>query len=89
MPRLTESSKTEHCNLARLSQFSRLSILCEFVFNLSPSAEDIWRNGSHERLEEPGIIIGTPGLFDLILYIPSTIFQLNRDRSSWVEPVLS
>ena len=32
-----------------------------------------------------GILI----LFDLILYIPSTIFQLNRDESSWVEPVLS
>ena len=28
-------------------------------------------------------------LFDLILYVPSIIFQLNRDRSSWVEPVLS
>ena len=28
-------------------------------------------------------------LFDLIPYVPSTIFQLNRDRSSWVEPVLS
>ena len=28
-------------------------------------------------------------LFDLILNVPSTIFQLNRDRSSWVEPVLS
>ena len=28
-------------------------------------------------------------LSDLILYVPSTIFQLNRDRSSWVEPVLS
>ena len=28
-------------------------------------------------------------LLDLILYIPSTIFQLNRDRSSWVEQVLS
>ena len=28
-------------------------------------------------------------LFDLIFYIPSTIFQLNRDRSSWIEPVLS
>ena len=28
-------------------------------------------------------------LFDLILYVPSTIFRLNRDRSSWVEPVLS
>ena len=28
-------------------------------------------------------------LFDLILYTPSTIFQLNRDGSSLVEPVLS
>ena len=25
----------------------------------------------------------------LILYVLSTIFQLNRDGSSWVEPVLS
>ena len=25
----------------------------------------------------------------MILYVPSTIFQLNRDGSSWVEPVLS
>ena len=23
-------------------------------------------------------------LFDMILYVPSTIFQLNRDWSSWV-----
>ena len=28
-------------------------------------------------------------LFGMILYVPSTIFQLNRDWSSWVEPVLS
>ena len=28
-------------------------------------------------------------LFDLFLYVPSTIFQLYRDRSSWVEPVQS
>ena len=28
-------------------------------------------------------------LFDLILYVPSTIFQLNGDKSSWVEPVIS
>ena len=28
-------------------------------------------------------------LFDMILYVPSTIFQLNRDGFSWVEPVLS
>ena len=29
------------------------------------------------------------GLFDFIIYVTSTIFQLNRDGSSWVEPVLS
>ena len=28
-------------------------------------------------------------LFDLILYVPSTIFQLNGDGSTKVEPVLS
>ena len=28
-------------------------------------------------------------LFDLFLYVPSTIFQLNRDGSPWVEPVIS
>ena len=28
-------------------------------------------------------------LFDLILYVPSSIFQLYRDGSSWVEPVIS
>ena len=28
-------------------------------------------------------------LFDLILYVPSSIFQLCRDGSSCVEPVLS
>ena len=35
------------------------------------------------------VVVEVVCLFDLILYIPSTIFQLNRDRSSWVEPVLS
>ena len=35
------------------------------------------------------VVVEEVCLFDLILYIPSTIFQLNRDRSSWVEPVLS
>ena len=50
--------------------------------------------------EELSILLGRPDpvkytvilvdcLFDLILYVPSTIFQLNRDGSSWVEPVLS
>ena len=34
-------------------------------------------------------IYGYICLFDLSLYVRSTIFQLNRDGSSWVEPVLS
>ena len=41
---------------------------------------------------EDGLTDGTlnsNALFDLILYVPSTIFQLCRDGSSWVEPVLS
>ena len=28
-------------------------------------------------------------LFVLIIHVPSTIFKLNRDGSSWVEPILS
>ena len=39
------------------------------------------------KFQLPGHL--TDDLFDLILYVPSTILQLNRDGSSWVEPVLS
>ena len=45
-----------------------------------------------ELLIQPGnhqVSISFECLFDLVLYVPSTIFQLNRDGSSWVEPVLS
>ena len=49
---------------------------------------------SFEFIKEPPVLSETAllfvfCLFDLILYVPSTIFQLNRDGSSWVEPVLS
>ena len=40
----------------------------------------------HIKVHKKKIIIV---LFDLILYVTLTIFQLNRDGSSWVEPVLS
>ena len=43
----------------------------------------------HSQLHSVHTEIHKRSLFDLILYIPSTIFQLNRDGSSWVEPVLS
>ena len=42
-----------------------------------------------QQRPRPASLIGKRLLFDLILYVPSTIFQLNRDGSSWVEPVLS
>ena len=43
----------------------------------------------HTCLLLPSLWICTLILFDLFLYVPSTIFQLNREGSSWVEPVLS
>ena len=55
--------------------------------------DDLGRNDS--RPKRPGFTVrmgskdGGPVLFDLILYDPSTIFQLNRYGYSWVEPVLS
>ena len=33
--------------------------------------------------------VGNFCLFDLILHVPSTLFQINRNGSSWVESVLS
>ena len=45
-------------------------------------------NDSHLSLNQL-YVLPNVCLFDLILYVPSTIFQLNRDGSSWVEPVLS
>ena len=37
-------------------------------------------------LQEKYITEMQASLFDLILYVPSTTFRLNRDVSSWVEP---
>ena len=42
---------------------------------------------NEEQLRE--ISLNFVCMFDLILYVPSTIFQIYRDGSSWVEPVLS
>ena len=42
-----------------------------------------------KSLPDPVDVSNEYNLFDLILYIPSTIFQLNRGGSSSVEPVLS
>ena len=47
-----------------------------------------------DRMTEICVAFYTPvlslnSLFDLILYVPVNTFQLCRDGSSWVEPVLS
>ena len=49
---------------------------------MSTEAKSMWISLS--RVDKAGVC-----LFNLILYVPSTIFQVNRDGSSWVEPVLS
>ena len=41
------------------------------------------------RHKSSAITLVTFCLFDLILYVPSTIFKLNRDGTSWVKPILS
>ena len=46
------------------------------------------RNANSSIILPRVFIIGTV-MVDLILYVPSTIFQLYRDGSSWVEQVLS
>ena len=53
-----------------------LNFLCFNAFNLISNMTPIKKKN-------------TFFLFDLILYVPSTTFQLNRGGSSWVEPVLS
>ena len=63
-----------------------LKVLSNILCDLDPKVKVIG--------QKAGICDGVPStsalvLFDLILYVPSTIFQLNRNRSSWVEPVLS
>ena len=63
-----------------------LKVLSSILCDLDPKVKVIG--------QKAGICDGVPStsalvLFDLILYVPSTIFQLNRDGSYWVEPVLS
>ena len=48
-----------------------------------------WGGGGGGGGQSTGSALKTIVLSDLILYIPSTIFQLCRDGPSWVEPVLS
>ena len=54
-----------------------------FLEFFSPTFQKITVGGFVSQL------INNSCLFDLILNVPSTIFQLYKDRSCWVEPVLS
>ena len=60
--------------------------------NLSPSLGGVVSlNSSLDKVRglNPSLSGVVFVLFDLILFLPSTIFQLNMDGSSSVEPVLS
>ena len=59
-----------------------LSMFCHLIFMVFFFLPIVLLNNNNN---EPRHVI----LFDLVLYVPSTIFQLNRDESSLVEPVLS
>ena len=65
-----------------LSNVAR-TIWTEFPIHLRPTHPQILIWNFRENVDRQFVC-----LFDLILYVPSPIFQLNRDRSSWVEPVL-
>ena len=66
-------------------------LLCTFllilIFVVIP--ESVSRTLTEQELACKTWACASLFLFDLTLYVPSTIFQLNRDGSSWVEPVLS
>ena len=54
------------------------------------ASSEVWQATGVQNLEHlPYALTVCFLLFDLILYVPSTIFQLNRNGSSWFEPVLS
>ena len=57
---------------------------CVFVTKCFLQKAELF-SGIHVKIRKYNAFV----LFDLILYVPSTIFKLNRDGSSWVEPVLS
>ena len=76
-----------YCKMAESRKEVKTSNICNAKLQLL--AEDLLIKGMGIHLK---ILIMFPIFFisfDLIIYVPSTIFQLNRDGSSWVEPVLS
>ena len=82
--------KTVHKMCPKKTDLVPLHIVCHFVYllvwcvtSLTSIVQSYCDNIGGERLNslcfKENLFVC---LFDLILYIPSTIFQLNRDRSS-------
>ena len=65
-----------------LFQYWTFFFICSFLFFI-----ERWVTWMTYYLAD--LLLTFDCLFDLILYVPSTIFQLKRDGYSWVEPVLS
>ena len=79
-PKLTPSSKA---HLLLISSSFDLNVTSRSLMTFSRTFIASSASPYGRKLTRPWC------LFDLILYVPSTIFQLYRDRSCWVEPVLS
>ena len=81
----TQSISSESALFAKINSIFRDRIHCMHFTGI-----EILKDNSYKfytfRINMYGVIVC---LFGLILYVPSTIFQLYRDGSSWIEPVLS
>ena len=73
------------CTLSYFHVFPRDNIRTTFTVMHNP----VFEESNTLSFDLLACIICSLVLFDLILYVTSTIFQLYRDGSSWVEPVLS
>ena len=72
-------------NFIRLEFVIKISVLSSFYWPFYTGFTVYLQNSKRASRRDFGFVC----LFDLILYVPSTIFQLNRDGSSLVERVLS
>ena len=84
------SSLCEPCVFSRISKDANLDFI--YQFTLHSGDYDLildFHVDSTSLMSFKKCNVTLFCLFDLILNVPLTIFQLNREGSSWVEPVMS
>ena len=93
-----KNAKKWFCEILELLTFCAKVTMYELRYEISNNVVCATSKGTDQTAHARSLIrafasglniLWVLSLFDLILYVPSTIFQLYRDRSFWVEPVLS